>query len=868
MANIRKTFNFRNGVQVDDDNLIVSPTGLVGIGTSVPTEYLDVRGTEKIVGLVTASQIFTNSLTVGLTTDGNLGVATISSANIGVATVLTKLTAANLSISSGIVTVTSGVVTFYGDGSGLYNIPTSQWVDTDVGLGFTSIYSRGNVGVATVDPRFTFQVGGNNDVGNFQLGVGINSTGDILATGIISATTLRGDGSLITGINASNITSGTLNNSRLPANLNISGVSTFLQSLNITQNLNVGGASTLTGPLSVSTITSSLTVTESLSVGGSSTITGSLSVGGPLNVSGVTTLSSLNISGATTLSSLNVSGVTTLSSLNVSGVTTLTGPLTVGFITATTSFIGVSTATNLQVNSVRLGVSGNSEIDTTSGNLTLNSTDGTVVVNDNLSVSGISTFTGEVRIDTGIIPDISTGAYIGTSGKPFSEAYINAVEIGVGFSNRIRSLSGNLLLDSTNNQVNVNTNFYVTGIATFNDNLNVANNVLPVSDLSVNLGSNTKRFNQAYISAIQVGAALSNKINTNNNTDLILDSATGTTFVDDNLKVSGLGTFSGLVISNQGFVPATDSSVSLGTPSLRFSEAHIDNIRIGVAQTNVIDTVNSDLILNSSTGITQITDDLYVTGIGSFTGEITSNLGFVPDNDLGAYIGTAGKRFDAMYTDKIYSNDILIGISSGTIQTNNQILSLSSSGSQIVSIQNYLHVKEKTLPLTGSEIGVGIGTTNPIGAFQVGVENDFATTVVALASTIGISTTIITGINTSGITIGLKILELVDIIATGTTVISIGSSQVGIGTTTLNDIEQNDVALTFGTGYVNDRVFAINSTKSVGIGTTNPSAKLDVRGDARVGINTSAGVVLTSANGTKYRLIVSNAGVLSTVLVP
>jgi len=53
----------------------------------------------------------------------------------------------------------------------------------------------------------------------------------------------------------------------------------------------------------------------------------------------------------------------------------------------------------------------------------------------------------------------------------------------------------------------------------------------------------------------------------------------------------------------------------------------------------------------------------------------------------------------------------------------------------------------------------------------------------------------------------------------------------------------------------------------VGIGTTNPTSKLHVIGDARVGIDTSQGVILTSSNGTKYRLIVSDAGVLSTVLV-
>jgi len=64
MANIRKTFNFRNGVQVDDQNLIVNPLGLVGIGTSIPTEILDVRGTAKVVGLVTANQVYTPDLTV------------------------------------------------------------------------------------------------------------------------------------------------------------------------------------------------------------------------------------------------------------------------------------------------------------------------------------------------------------------------------------------------------------------------------------------------------------------------------------------------------------------------------------------------------------------------------------------------------------------------------------------------------------------------------------------------------------------------------------------------------------------------------------------------------------------------------------
>ena len=69
--------------------------------------------------------------------------------------------------------------------------------------------------------------------------------------------------------------------------------------------------------------------------------------------------------------------------------------------------------------------------------------------------------------------------------------------------------------------------------------------------------------------------------------------------------------------------------------------------------------------------------------------------------------------------------------------------------------------------------------------------------------------------------------------------------------------------------YWTSTIAGIHTTSNVGIGTTNPTTKLEVQGgDIRVGVNTSDGVILTSPNGTKYRLIVSNSGTLSTVLVP
>ena len=97
-------------------------------------------------------------------------------------------------------------------------MPTSQWVDIDAGLGYTSIYAAGNVGVATVDPRFAFQVGGNTDttVTGFSSGVGISSDGNVLITGVTTSGSFVGIGSSITNLDADNIASGTISNDRLP----------------------------------------------------------------------------------------------------------------------------------------------------------------------------------------------------------------------------------------------------------------------------------------------------------------------------------------------------------------------------------------------------------------------------------------------------------------------------------------------------------------------------------------------------------------------------------------------------------------------------------------------------------------------------
>ena len=154
-TNYKTIINFRDGIQVDANDLI-SQNGLVGIGTTIPREELDVRGNAIIENQTTLRDV----RVVGYQTHyGNINVAVGYSVGIG-----TTVPEATFQVgvgTTGFTVDSNGNVTaqsYSGDGSALTNLPTSVWNNDNPGAG-TTIYAFRPVGIAKTFPQADFAVG-------------------------------------------------------------------------------------------------------------------------------------------------------------------------------------------------------------------------------------------------------------------------------------------------------------------------------------------------------------------------------------------------------------------------------------------------------------------------------------------------------------------------------------------------------------------------------------------------------------------------------------------------------------------------------------------------------------------------------------
>tara|TARA_B100000886_G_scaffold164467_1_gene112180 strand:+ start:3106 stop:5901 length:2796 start_codon:yes stop_codon:yes gene_type:complete len=804
MADIRKTFNFRDGVQVDDEVLVVRGNR-VGLGTTSPNQLLDVRGNANITGVTS-------------TADFNvIGVGTFGGIKVGSNIILDS--------SSGVMTATS----YKGDGSTLSNLPTSQWTDVNPGSGVTPIYVDGSVGVGTTNPANPFQVGGDPNNG---IGVGFSTSGNIKASGIITSSSFVGP---LTGNVVGNVTGNLTGNADTATYAGVAGISTVAQGLSgnpsisvtdlsVSGNVNTSGISTfptlvttdldtvtlkgfnsLRAPHGTTTtiIVTVATKTAAHRYNGSGSSNGfkldgveapyltltpgrtyrfdvsdGTNTGHPFGffydvdkttayTTGVTVNGASGNAGSyvdlvvsdTTPSVLHYqcsthakmgNSVQTGSNIldtehnsTVRGTMTATsfvGPLT-GDVTGNVSGVGI-TATTF-TGALVGGVTGNVQGDVT-GNLTgnvtgaINSVGVSTIVrftSTDISISGISTFTGDIDANGDLDVDGHTEldqlnvSGIGTLTRAFAtNLSVSGVSTLTGnlIGNGNIDLAGNLDVDGTTelDDLNVSAGATFAGTIDANGNLDVAGSSTFTGAIDANGG--------ASIDNIQIGVTGNNEIDTSSG-DLTIDSATGLTIIDDNLKISG--------VTTAGIVTAT--SIGVGTDSA-IADIHIHKASgsssIIIGRNSSVGTDNAQLRFGNTAGSFPYSDpaslDLINYGTGNFNYYIQSGNG-----DYHWHRGASAARLMSL------TNSGNLGI--GKTDANDKLHVEGNVAITGVCTANTFVASDLTGNLTGNVIGninatgdgLNLGNSNVTSGVSTFAGIEITTSAILPATGVGIGTT-------------------------------------------------------------------------------------------------------------------------------
>jgi len=271
---------------------------------------------------------------------------------------------------------------------------------------------------------------------------------------------------------------------------------------------------TAKGPVKIANGTQSTTKTNgALIVDGGAGIGKNLNVGGDLNVDGSISIDN-NITGAgATFGNIQIAitddntidtstGDLILNSasgeveindnldlngtLNVSNTATFASQVILNTGIVPDAYLGAYLGTAslpfyvAYIDGIRIGVSGNTEIDTASGNLILDSAGGTVNVTDNLDVDGTlnvdstSQFDGNVNMSS----NLTVASILDVNGR----ADIDNVRID---GNTVSTTSSKLILDSTSGEVEINDNLDLNGTLNVSSTSTLGGNTAITGTLNV-----------------------------------------------------------------------------------------------------------------------------------------------------------------------------------------------------------------------------------------------------------------------------------------------------------------------------------------------------------------------------------------------
>ena len=598
-------------------------------------------------------------------------------------------------------------------------------------------------------------------------------------------------------------------------NINISGISTVSQKLNVGLAGTVLTASATSGFVGIGTTNPQYALDVRVGSGQTAFYTnGDLIVDGNFETSNITisnaSLSNLNASGIITANSgifttLNVSGtsilgVTSTTNLNVSGITTagfitatnlnVSGITTVGFITATDSYVsGTSTITTavittLSVTNANVG----GIITSTVSDLTATG----ITSTNNLNVSGISTFVG--------VGTFSNDLYIG--GK---------VQVASGSTSVF------------NGDVQFNTYLVTIGNSSSDEvilNSVITSDLIPRLDNNYDIGSSSKKWKS-------VNAGLG-------------------TF--DNIYTSGISTLGTIQISS-GIITATTGIVTYYGDGSK-----LQNVISGVGIATEGGTVGSGVTFLDlrGAGISTVTVSSGIATINIEGGDVTTRIDKQSFNVGvgGTDIFTLSQPYTSGYID-VYRNGIRLAFNDFTELNSTTIgLTTAASNGDVVEFQSFKQVVNTATNSNLTNLDVSgittLGSSTGVGTVTVGsgltallVEGDARVTGIL---TIGTASITLDG-STNKITVG-----------TGVTIY--GNSGIVSATAFYGDGSQlsNIVSV----NYWDSTSAGINTTLNVGIGTTNPQGTLQV--GTGVTIYGNSGIVSATAfygDGSQLQGVVS-----------
>ena len=701
-----------DGTEWSANSAVVVEGTNVGIGSTQPTQKLDVVGNVKATDFIGSGDGI-NDLNASNVTSGTLDnlrlPGTISVSNIEAT--------ANLVVGGPAdITGTLSAADFIGSGDGINDLNASNVTSGTL----DNLRLPGTISVSNIEATANLVVGGPADI-----------------TGTLSAADFIGSGDGINDLNASNVTSGTLDNLRLPGTISVSNIEA-------TANLVVGGPADITGTLSASSITTSdLLINGTLTTGNVETTNviathmvqgATISSTGQVIATGSLTGASATVTGQVQGATVSSTGQVIATGSLTGASATVTGQVQGATVSSTGSIIATSTVTGSHVNTPTLVVSKDAQI---TGNLTVSgglvTITSTTTGTNQINITNNGTGPALIAKQTGAQPivnflDDSASVFFISGGELTDKD--GFVGLGTETPQERLDVQGNIVSSGTISSTNVSTSNLTVSNRLSGGTISVSNieataNLVvggPANITGTLSASNVETSNLT-VSGPLIAASITSSDNVDISGTLSASILFSQTLSTSNVETSNLTITNLNTVTNDAFIGGTLSASNVETSNLTVSGPLIaasitssDNVDISgtlsasILFSQTLSTSNVETSNLTVTNLNTVTNDALIGGIVRQGGGSTNTSTFLS----GTSPGFTTDRF--IYANAIV-NSTQTGLSPAAIVFGNNSTYGGNEISLVTNGQNRLYMDNTgTVSAPGTVQGLNLTSTGTLSA--------------------------------------------------------------------------------------------------------------------------------------------------------